>query len=306
MKLGIVIVTYNSRNHIARLLDSIIIQKNKDVIIYLVDNNSNDDTLEIAKKYQSELSISIIPSKTNNGYAGGNNIGIQKAISEECDLLFILNPDIQLEEKCLDILTNRIMLDEQIGVIGPLVLFGNNPENIIQFYSAKVNFKTQRKVSPFSNKKLTVEIPSEIYCDFVLGGAMLIRSTVFKVTGLFEEDYFMYNDELDIAYRIQKAGFQTLCIRDAIVRHFHDFNSINIKGNNLMYYYVMRNKYLYFKKFHLYLYLYFTLIIEIIIFPLKIIWSIRRMRNIKILKFYYSGLLEGLLGKKGYADKSFN
>ena len=133
MKLGIIIVTYNSQNDIARLLESIIIQKYKNLVVYIVDNNSTDDTLNTVQKYQSKISICIISSKANNGFAKGNNIGIQKAMDEGCDLVFILNPDMQLEENCINILTERIKLDEKIGVIGPIVLYGNRPDNVIQF-----------------------------------------------------------------------------------------------------------------------------------------------------------------------------
>ena len=306
MKVGIVIVTYNSQKDIYRLLESIIIQNYEHLVVYIIDNNSNDETLNIIRKYQSKISICIISSKTNDGYAKGNNNGIQKAVDGGCDLIFILNPDMQLEEKCINILTERIKLDEKIGVIGPSVLDGNKPGNIIQSYGFKANFRTQKKNILFAGKKLTDEVPSEIYVDYALGGAMMIRSSVLKVTGLFEEDYFMYNDELDLSYRVKMAEFKTLCIRDAIVRHFHDFSRQNKMGNNLMYYYIMRNRYLYFKKFHLYIILFLSLIKEIFILPLKIRWALSRMGNITLLKFYYSGLLDGLLGKKGIAYKFFN
>jgi GT2 family glycosyltransferase len=140
----------------------------------------------------------------------------------------------------------------------------------------------------------------------MLGGAMMIRSSVLETTGLFEEDYFMYNDELDFAYRINKAGYKYLCLQDAIVRHYHDFTKSNRKGNNLMYYYIMRNKYLYFFKYRLITNLIFSLIKEVIIIPLKIRWAIRRMGDIRILKFYYLGILDGLLHKKGLANKLFD
>ena len=306
MKVGIIVVTFNSQKDIGRLLDSIIIQNYNNLIVYIVDSNSLDETLNIAHSYKSKISMQIISSRINHGFARGNNIGIQRAMEEGCDLVFILNPDIQLEEKCIDILTKRIESDEKIGAIGPIVLYGNEPDNIIQAYGVNANFRTQKKVGPFGNEKWTVNLPAEIYVDFVLGGAMMIRSSVLKITGLFEEDYFMYNDELDFAYRIKKAGFKTVCVRDAIVRHFHDFSNRNKTGYNIMYYYVIRNRYLYFKKFHLYANLTLSLIDEFINIPLKIIWSIRRMGNIKLLKFYYSGLLDGLSGKKGIANKSFN
>ena len=306
MKLGLVIVTYNSQKDIARLFESIIIQQYKDLVVYIVDNNSNDETLKIVQKYFSELSLCIISTNTNNGFAKGNNIGIKKAMDDGCDFVFILNPDMQLEEKCIEILGKRIMSDEKIGVIGPVAILGNKPDNIIQSYGVNANFRTQKKVSLLVEEKLTNEIPAEIYVDYVIGGAMMIRSSVLKITGLFEEDYFMYNDELDIAYRIKTAGFQTLCMRDAIVRHFHDFDSQNKKGYNLMYYYIMRNRYLYFKKFHLYTNLTLSLFKEIVNIPLTVKWVLFRIKNIKLLKFYYFGLLDGLLGKKGMSDKSFD
>jgi hypothetical protein len=306
MKIGIIIVTFNSQKDIARPLESIILQRYDDLIVYIVDNNSNDETLNIVHKYLSKLPINIIASKMNNGFARGNNIGIQKAIDDGCDLIFILNPDMQLERECLNALTQRIISDEKIGVIGPIVLDRDNPGNFIQSYGMKVNFKTQKKDIFFAGKKLSNEIPHENCVDYMLGGAMMIRSSVLETTGLFEEDYFMYNDELDFAYRINKAGYKYLCLRDAIVRHYHDFTKSNRKGNNLMYYYIMRNKYLYFFKYRLITNLIFSLIKEVIIIPLKIRWAIRRMGDIRILKFYYLGILDGLLRKKGLANKLFD
>lgn len=306
MKIGIIIVTFNSQKDIARQLDSIVLQGYKDLVVYIVDNNSSDETLMTVEKYQPKISITIIATKMNNGFAKGNNIGIQKAMDDGCDLVFILNPDMQLEHKCIELLTKKLISDDKIGVVGPIVLDNNNNDNIIQSYGFKANFKTQKKNLCFTGEKLTDEIPPENYVDYVLGGAMMIRTKVLKTTGLFEENYFMYNDELDIAYRIYKAGFKTICLRDAIVRHYHDFDNSNKKGNNLMYYYIMRNRYLYFLKYHLYINLIFSLIKEIVIVPLKIRWALLRKGNIRLLKFYYSGLLDGLLHKNGFANKLFD
>ncbi|HCY74463.1 MAG TPA: hypothetical protein DHV28_00950 [Ignavibacteriales bacterium] len=306
VKLGIIIVTYNSQNDIIRLLDSILIQDYSDLIIYIVDNNSSDNTLNLIKNYNTQFSIVIIATGVNNGYAAGNNIGIKRAIDDGCEFLFILNPDMQLQKKCIPTLINRILGDEKLAVIGPVVLFGNNHHDTIQDFGVKANFKTQRKDDLFSNKKLTDQIPIENYVDLLLGGAMMIRSNVIRLTGMFEENYFMYNDELDLAYRINKTGLRTLCLRDARVMHFHDFDKKNIVGNNLMYYYIMRNKYLYFKKYKLYKNLWISLINEVFIFPLKILWALQRMGNIKILKFYYLGLIDGLKGKKGKSNILFN
>ncbi len=305
MKVGIIIVTYNSEKDISRLLESIAVQEYKNLVVYIIDNNSCDGTLNLIDEYKNRISLSISSLKTNNGFAKGNNIGIQKAMDEGCDLVFILNPDIQLDKRCIDILVQRIKLDEKIGAVGPIVLIGNQPENITQAYGVNVNFKTQKKTDLFVNLKLTDEIPAEIFVDFLLGGAMMIRSNVLKITGLFEEDYFMYNDEIDIAYRIKSAGFRTLCMRDAMVWHYHDFNKKNKTGNNLMYYYMIRNKFLYFKKYHLYMNLFTSVLIEFIYLPVKIIWAMRRIGNVKLIKYYYLGLWRGLIGETGKTRTEF-
>lgn len=305
MKVGIIIVTYNSEKDISRLLESIVVQEYKNLVVYIIDNHSSDGTLKLIDDYKDRISLSILLLKTNNGFAKGNNIGIQKAMDEGCDLLFILNPDIQLDKKCIDILARRIKLDDKIGAVGPIVLIGNQPQNITQAYGVNVNFKTQKKTDLFVNVKLTDELPAEIFVDFLLGGAMMIRSDVLKITGLFEEDYFMYNDEIDIAYRIKSSGFRTLCMRDAMVWHYHDFNKKNKSGNNLMYYYMIRNKFLYFKKYHLYMNLFISVLIEFIYLPVKIIWAIRRTGNVKLIKYYYLGLWRGLIGETGKTRTEF-
>lgn len=306
MKIGIVTVTYNSQKDIGRLLDSVKIQDYKNLSVYIVDNNSTDQTLKIVSEYNSGLPICLIPSPVNNGFAKGNNIGIQKALDDGCEFVFILNPDIQLHRKCIDILIRRIVNDQKIGIIGPIILLGDEPGNITQACGVKTNFKTQKKTDLFGGMKLSDAIPSEIEVDYVLGGAMMIRSEVLRITGLFEEDYFMYNDELDLAYRVNKAGYKTICVRDAVVSHFHDFNTQNKKGNNLMYYYMMRNKYLYFKKYQLHFNLFLSLVSEFIKLPITVGWASRRMKSVKLLKYYYSGILDGLLGKRGISTKSFN
>lgn len=305
MDIGIIVVTYNSQNDISRLLDSLAIQTYKDFTVYLVDNYSNDQTLQEVQKFLSRLSIQVIATQENNGYAKGNNIGIQKAMEDGCDFVFILNPDMKLDMNCIDKLFTRIKSEENIGVIGPIVLYGDNyDDNIIQSYGINANFKTQRKINPFDNIKLTNDIAMQNYVDYAHGGAMMFRGEVLKITGLFEEDYFMYNDELDISYRIKKAGFKVLCLREAKAWHFHDFDNKNKKGYNLLYYYGIRNRYLYFKKYHFYANLFLSLLKDFITLPVKIAWALR-LENIRMLKFYYIGLIDGLLGKKGFSNKSF-
>lgn len=307
MKLAIIVVTYNSQRDIERLLNSLVKQSVQNFTVYVIDNNSSDDTLSKVRTFLAKLSIIIISCKQNNGYARGNNIGIQKAMEDGCEFVFILNPDMQLEENCIKSLYKKFLADENIGVIGPIVLIGNHlgQAESIQGYGVKANFRTQKKKVYYGGQEYSNQLPDEVEVDYVHGGAMMIRADVLKTTGLFDENYFMYNDELDISFRIKKSGFRILCIRDAVARHYHDFDKKNIRGNNLMYYYVMRNRYLYFKKFGFYVNLFISVFKEILMIPFIIRWAIMKMENKKLLKFYYLGIFDGLLGKKGISNRNF-
>jgi hypothetical protein len=88
-------------------------------------------------------------------------------------------------------------------------------------------------------KTLTSKIPVEMYVDYGTGGAMMIRCTVLKITGLLKKIILCITMRL-ISHIELKSGFQILCMRDAIVRDIsHDFDKLNKTGNNLMYYYVV-------------------------------------------------------------------
>lgn len=302
-KVGIVIVTFNSKSDISRLLNSILAQSYSDFRVYIIDNNSHDGTIDLAGKFVEKINLVLEVSKTNNGYAKGNNLGIKKALLDGCEFVFILNPDMELDKNCLWFLVQKMKSDNSIGVIGPIVLYGDRQE-IIQGYGVIADFKTQKKINLYGDQKLIKEIPDENIVSYVHGGAMLIRSEVFAKSGLFEESYFMYNDELDISRRILDYGYKIICIRSSKVFHFHNFSNLNIKGFNLLYYYGIRNKYLYFKKYQLYLNLIFALIFDIVSLPIKI-KSFAKSGSIKITKYYYLGLLRGLLGETGFSSRRF-
>lgn len=303
---GIIVVTYNSSKDILTLLHSIQKQSYKKYRIYIVDNNSNDSTLsdisDFIKKTKCELFI--YSNKENLGFAKGNNFGISISINDGCIYSFVLNPDMELHEHCLENLIKRIKNDINIAAIGPVVLYGHYKEPTIQNYGVKANFNTQKKNILYSDKLLDSSVPPELTVDYVNGGSMLVKNDILKKVGLFEESYFMYNDELDLALRIRRAGYKFLVIKSAIVHHHHDWSIKNKKGYYILYYYGIRNRYLYFKKYGLFWYLLLSLFKEIGYFPVKILWALR-VADSKLIKYYYLGLWKGLIGETGQSKLEF-
>ncbi|MBK7380891.1 MAG: glycosyltransferase family 2 protein [Ignavibacteriales bacterium] len=304
---GIIVVTYNSSKDILTLLHSIHKQSYNNVRIYIIDNSSTDSTLiEISDFiHETKINIKVYINKENLGFAKGNNIGIKQSVSDGCTYSFILNPDMELDKECLINLINRTKADNNLDIVGPVVLYGDKKKPTIQVYGIGANFKTQKKNILFSNQSLDSSIPEELVVDYVNGGSMLIKNNILKKAGLFEERYFMYNDELDLALRINNLGYKFLVIKSAIVYHHHDWSTRNKKGYYLLYYYGIRNKYLYFKKYRFFNYLIWDLFKEILSIPIKLKWA-KRVADIKLVKFYYLGLWRGLRGEIGKTNINFD
>lgn len=96
-KLGIIILNYNTWRETVTCVDSIKKYTSNPYVIYVIDNKSVDDSLEnLRLKYKQEKDVIVIESEVNKGYSAGNNIGIKRAIADACDILFIVNSDIEI------------------------------------------------------------------------------------------------------------------------------------------------------------------------------------------------------------------
>jgi GT2 family glycosyltransferase len=304
-KVAILLVLFNEEKHIARLAGSIIDQSYKDISVYVFDNNSTDSSVQLLFNYLPDAKV--IRSDENLGFAKGNNIIAAEAIKNNEDLLFILNTDMELECSCIKNLVG--IFDERSDVkgAGPIVYIGTDEGRTknIQCYADESNFifglsKTLYKGADIS----TEELPDKLYVNSLHGGSFMISSSVVSETGLFNEDNFMYNDEIDLAYRLSKVKGKLIVTKNAESWHFHDWNKKNKSGYYLQYYYINRNRFLFFYRYNKYLSFIPVILSEALLFPLKIKWAVKTS-GLKLLKYYYLGYWHGLLNKKGKAKIEF-
>lgn len=304
-KVAILLVLFNEENHIERLSKSIINQSYKEISVYAIDNNSSDSTVSLLLKHLP--GVNIIRSTENLGFAKGNNIIASIAADNNEELLFILNTDMELEYDCVrnlaDIITEK---DDVIGA-GPLVYLGSEEGRTsnIQCYADKSNFNNATTQTLYQGPDYIFdELPDSINVNTLHGGSFMIRSSVVSEIGLFNEDNFMYGDEIDLAYRINKFGGKLKSTKNAIAWHFHDWSQKNKTGYYLQYYYMNRNRFLFFHRYNKYISLIREALIEFILLPLKIKWA-KKTAGLKLLKYYYLGNWHGLLNKKGKANFEF-
>ncbi len=304
-RVAILLVFYKSENHLKSLFGSIEKQSFKDFRIYAIENSTPQTSIpELQKVFPDSV---IFPFEGNLGFARANNLLAEKAMNDGCEYLFILNPDMELTDNTIESLVNLLDNDEDTAACSSVLLWGNEKKEVneIQLFGQNFNYRTQSKKFLCSGQKLNeAELPDKMYVDFVNGGSLLIKSQIVDQLGLFNEKYFMYNDEIDLAYRIKKINKKVLVTSKTKIYHHHDWAETNKSGYYLMYYYMMRNRVLFFKAYNLVFNLISDCFFQLVTFPLKIKW-LTGLADIKLVKFYYLGLLRGLIGETGKSDIKF-
>ena len=301
MNVGICIVFYNDFEHLHRLSKAILALDYKNIQVYFTDHHPDKIHAEAFRDYFPESVYE--ESMQNAGFAAGNNRLAKKAVSDGCKYIWILNPDMEPRKDCLTELVNCLESEILTEAVGPVLLYGEKSrKQLIQFAGAYVDFKTQNKTAIFVNE--TIEnLPKELSqkVDLINGGSLLIKSTRIDYENLFDEEYFMYNDELDLMRRIRNNQMEVRIVNRAVCGHHHDWSKKNKRAHELMYYYMMRNKILYWRKYKYYWMQFQSAFVFLIKLPIIARFCIN-LSGMKLLYYYYLGLLHGYLGKKGKSD----
>ena len=121
MKLGVVTVTYNSGSVLEEFLRCCEIQDFQDYVLVVVDNNSQDDSMKIARSYEGKLNLKVFAESENLGVAEGNNIGIAYGLDQSSELILILNNDVVFDSSFFGDLVGEIEKNQMASVLVPKV-----------------------------------------------------------------------------------------------------------------------------------------------------------------------------------------
>lgn len=227
LDLSIVIVSYNAIDFLRLTLRAVSQAcKNIQVEIFVVDNHSADHSAEMVE--QEFPACKVIANKNNPGFAIANNQAIKMAKGR---YILVLNPDTIVAEDTLDKAIAFMDKNSGIGGLGIKMLDGSGiflPESKRGIPSPWVAFCKMTGLSSFfSQSKLFSEYhkgyltadknhPTEI----MAGAFMLLRKKVLDKVGLLDEDYFMYGEDIDLSYRIVKAGYSNYYFSESAIIHF--------------------------------------------------------------------------------------
>lgn len=239
-KVSIVILNYQVKKLALKCIKSVVKSDYNNLDIIVVDNNSGD---EIEKDLKNGH-VNFIQTGFNLGYSGGNNQGINKALANGADYVFILNPDTEISERCISELV-KYAEEENADIVGPKIHFKNN--QTIWFAGGIFDLQnvlgSHRGVNEIDNGQY--EKVEET--DFITGAAMMVRKEVFTKVGLLDERYFLYYEDSDFCFRAKQVGFKIMYIPSAVV--FHENAKSTGLGSSLQDYYITRNRMLFASKF---------------------------------------------------------
>jgi GT2 family glycosyltransferase len=225
-KISIVIVNYNVKYILAQCLYSVQAAANGlDIEIFVVDNNSTDGSVACLRPQFPE--VVFIENDDNPGFAKANNQAIHQCNGE---YILLLNPDTVIGEDCLQNLCRFLDEHPQAGAAGVKMLNGHGaflPESKRSFPTPWVSFcklfglsKLFPRSRRFAAYSLPYLNPDETHRVEVLAGAfMLLRHEALKKTGLFDESFFMYGEDIDLSYRIVLAGYQIYYLPERILNY---------------------------------------------------------------------------------------
>jgi GT2 family glycosyltransferase len=267
-KVYIVILNYRRWQDVIECLDSVFRSVYKDFTVIVVDNDSQNNSLEYLKdwangdtvldrkiatpiKYKyyhcKEMDASIdfnssnlffIQNATNAGFAAGNNLVLQFLLKNDA-YIWLLNPDMVVKEDTLYELVEFVNHQPSISITGSVVKSFLHQDEIFLFGGAKINFNS----ATVSLIKKEHEIPQ---MDFVYGASLFAHTKHFKEIGLLPEDYFLFWEEADWCYQAKRKGYKLLVCKTAIC---YDKFSTSIGKGFLADYYYTRNGLLFLAKY---------------------------------------------------------
>lgn len=232
MKLSASIVLYKTKiEDLKRVIDSYFTYDGEKQL-FLIDNSPTDSLKEIVKIY-SNNDIHYIFNNENMGYGKAHNIAIKKSIEQGLPYHIILNPDIIIEEGTLEKLTEYMERHPEVGNIMPKIIYPNGKlQYLCKLLPSPIDLIFRRFI-PIKKWKDAINKRYELHAfgyDRIMnipnlsGCFMFLRTDALKKVGLFDENIFMYLEDIDLNRRIH-LKYKTIYYPNAIVIHEHQKES---------------------------------------------------------------------------------
>lgn len=217
-EVAIVILNYNTRAHLATYLPSVV-KFNPGARIIVADNGSPDDSVSFVHHYYPQ--VEIIDLQSNWGFAEGYNRALAQV---EAKYYVILNSDVEVTAGWMEPILSALEADPTIAVAQPKILAEQQRDRFE--YAGAAGGWIDTLGYPFCRGRIFNHVEQDIgqydspqACFWASGAAFFIRASLFQKFGGFDADYFAHNEEIDLCWRLKRAGYSVWCFPKSTVYH---------------------------------------------------------------------------------------
>jgi GT2 family glycosyltransferase len=226
----ILILNYRNWQDTLECLESIFRLQYADFHVIVVDNDSGNNSLERLMEWADSASSSyqyfhsrdlatiahpaslsrlvFIQNETNSGFAGGNNVALKLLVDEDA-YVWLLNPDMVVQEDTLTELVNFASGLTPRSIIGAVTKYHKQPGKIHFYGGCRIRF--------YSATVVPITTPDQVSrLEYISGGSLFTKAAGFREIGLLPEEYFLYWEETDWCYQARQAGYQLAVCPTAI------------------------------------------------------------------------------------------
>jgi GT2 family glycosyltransferase len=250
MDISIIIVNWNTEELLRQCLNSIFAYPfERTIEVWVIDNSSVDDSIHMVKENFPQVKLK--KNEKNLGFARANNQALRLSSGE---FVLLLNPDTIVKPNAIEKLVKFLESTPKAGGAGSRLL---NPDGSLQesAYPQPTLFREFWRMFHLDNWVHSARYPSDywsldqpIKVDVLMGACLLIRREALDVVGFFDEEYFIYSEEVDLCTRLNHAGWDLYWVPNAEVIHFGGQSTQQVAEE--MFLRLYEGKILYFRKHH--------------------------------------------------------
>lgn len=244
LDLAVIIVTWNVRDLAVQALTSLYNDLATSGLTYrvvIVDSASSDDTVAVIQAQFPQ--VELLASQDNLGFGRANNAGMRH-VGSSPRAVYLLNPDTITQPGATRKLFDALFAAPDIGLTGAQLAYEDGSfqhgafafpglrQLWVEFFPAPGRFIEGQFNGRYPRALYAAEKPFEV--DFTLGATMMLRQEAILQVGMFDEDFFMYAEEVDLAWRIKKAGWRVLCVPQARVTHLAGKSTSQVRARSVL------------------------------------------------------------------------
>lgn len=251
MRLAFVTLHYKNLDDTLGLLESLNrcqIPKGTEVSIYVVDNEGSGELTEKIKKFKNS---SLLVSGKNLGFAAGNNLGFKQAIADGNEILVAINNDTLVEKDFVKQIMESPINETSVGAVGGLIYFAPGYEfkegyadkdkgKVVWFAGGSFDWDNILGPNAHVDEVDRGQFKKVQDTDFITGALLITRADVLKKIGFFDENYFMYLEDVDLCHRMKLSGYRLVV--DPKIKIWHKVARSSGIGSSLNDYFITRNR----------------------------------------------------------------